>query len=246
VSNRVTVLRASEPPAVNGSNDDAASERRTRERTQPHEETQIELVDRLSLVAEFGDDDITEHTKRVGELAGRLAASLGLPEPEGNLVRHAASLHDVGMVGVPLQIRRKPGALTPAELQAVRAHTTLGARILSGGRSPLLRMAERIARSHHERWDGGGYPDGLAGEKIPAEARIVSVADAVDALSHARPYREAWPLEQVLALISAGRGVHFDPAVVDALQSDSCVSYLHRRSVAQSQGRVPPARGPRP
>ncbi len=211
----------------------AALECRVRERTRALEETELEVLERLSAAAEFRDDDTGQHTQRVGELAARLAGAIGLPAAQVELIRLAAPLHDVGKIGVPDSVLLKPGKLTPAEFEVMKAHTLVGARLLSGGRSALVTMAERVARSHHERWDGLGYPDGLSGEQIPIEARIVAVVDVLDALSHARPYREAWPMAKVLDLIRAGRGTHFDPTLADALLGDAFASYLHRRAVGQ-------------
>ncbi|CAA9361433.1 MAG: Response regulator, partial [uncultured Gemmatimonadaceae bacterium] len=177
---------------------------------------QAEVLERLAQAAEVRDDDTGLHTRRVGELSARIAAALGLPEAEVALVRQAAPLHDVGKIGVPDAVLLKPGPLTPEEFAVIQAHTTLGARILSGSGAPLTRLAEAIAHAHHERWDGGGYPRGLAGEAIPLAARIVAVADVYDALTSDRPYRAAWPVERVVAHIRAGAGTHFDPAVVAA------------------------------
>jgi putative two-component system response regulator len=195
----------------------ALLEHLVQERTRELDGAQLEVLERLAAAAELRDDDTGEHTQRVGAIAARLATRLGLPADEVELIRRAAGLHDIGKIGIPDSILRKPGRLTPTEHEAMKAHTILGAKILAGGRSAAVMMAERIARSHHERWDGTGYPDGMAGEQIPFAARIVAVADVLDALSHARPYRPAWPPEQVAALIRDGRGSHFDPAVVDAL-----------------------------
>jgi putative two-component system response regulator len=218
----------------------AELERRVRERTHALEEAELEILERLAAAAEFRDDDTGQHTQRVGELAARLAAAVGLPDDQAELIRRTAPLHDVGKIGIPDSVLLKRGKLTPAEFEIMKTHTLVGARLLSGGRSALVQMAERIARSHHERWDGKGYPDGLAGEDIPIEARIVSVVDVIDALSHARPYREAWPIERVLDLIRGGRGAHFDPALVDALLGDAFATYFHRLSVAMKVGRSQP------
>jgi putative two-component system response regulator len=177
---------------------------------------QLEVLERLAAAAEYRDDDTGQHTHRVGTLAADLAKVLGLPAEQVDLVRRAAPLHDVGKIAIPDSILLKPGRLTPEEYTVMQAHALVGARILSGGRSPLVQMAERIARSHHERWDGTGYPDRLAGEQIPLEARIVAVADVYDALTSDRPYRPAWPRERVLAEIAQGAGTHFDPRVARA------------------------------
>lgn len=177
---------------------------------------QAEVIARLAQTAEMRDDETGLHTRRVGELSARLAAALGLSDAEVALIRQAAPLHDVGKIGVPDAVLLKPGHLTPDELAIMRAHTTLGARLLAGSGAPLTQLAEAIAHAHHERWDGTGYPRALAGEAIPLAARIVAVADVVDALAHDRPYRAAWPFERVVAHVRAGSGTHFDPTVAAA------------------------------
>ncbi|HLA15233.1 MAG TPA: HD domain-containing phosphohydrolase, partial [Gemmatimonadaceae bacterium] len=192
-------------------------EHRVTDRTRELEEAQVEILQRLAAAAEFRDDDTGEHTHRVGHMAALIATGLGLSAPHVDLIRRAAPLHDVGKIGIPDSILLKPGRLTREERRIMQTHATIGAAMLAGGNSTLVQMAERIARSHHERWDGKGYPDGSAGELIPIEARIVAVADFLDALAHNRPYRPAWPLEKALAKIAAERGGHFDPAVVDAI-----------------------------
>ena len=214
-------------------------EERIRQRTRELEAAQAEVLERLAAATEFRDDDTGQHTQRVGALAARLAEALGLSADWVALIRRAAPLHDVGKIGIPDRILHKPGRLTPRELEVMRTHAVLGARILAGGTSPLMTMAERIARGHHERWDGLGYPDGLRGEETPLEARIVAVADVVDALTHARPYRAAWPLSDVLEVVRRGRGTHFGPTVADALLSDAVVSQLHRAAPRGDLRRAP-------
>ncbi|CAA9320372.1 MAG: Metal dependent phosphohydrolase, HD region, partial [uncultured Gemmatimonadaceae bacterium] len=177
---------------------------------------QVEVLERLAQAAEVRDDDTGLHTRRVGELSARIAAALGLPDADVALIRQAAPLHDVGKIGVPDAVLLKAGRLTAAEFAVIQEHAALGARILAGSAAPLTRLAEAIAHAHHERWDGAGYPRGLAGEAIPLAARIVAVADVYDALTNARPYRGAWPEEAVIDHIRAGAGTHFDPAVVAA------------------------------
>jgi PAS domain S-box-containing protein len=179
-------------------------------------EAQAEILERLAQAAELRDDDTGLHTRRVGVLAARIATTLGLPSDEVELLRQAAPLHDVGKIGIPDHVLLKEGPLTPAERACIELHAALGARILSGSTSPLIRLAERIAHCHHERWDGTGYPRRLAAEAIPLPARICTVADVFDALSHARPYRAAWPMERIFAYMRHGAGSHFDPQVVDA------------------------------
>ena len=180
------------------------------------EAIRLDALDRLARAAEYRDDNTPEHTRRVGALAARLARRLGLPDRVGRLVRRAAPLHDLGKIAIPDSILLKPGRLDPEELAVVQTHAVLGARVLEGGGAEVFEVAERIVRSHHERWDGGGYPDGLAGEAIPLPARIVHVADVFDVLLHERPYKEAWTVGQAAAEIRAGAGSQFDPAVVEA------------------------------
>jgi cyclic di-GMP phosphodiesterase len=192
-------------------------EQRVVERTRQLEEAQLEILQRLAAASEFRDDDTGEHTQRVGRLAALLAARVGLSDEKVELIGRAAPLHDVGKIGIPDSILLKPGRLTHKERRIMRTHATIGAEMLAGGHSPLVKLAETIARHHHERWDGKGYPDGYAGECIPVEARVVAVADFLDALTHKRPYRRAWSVEKAVAKIAAGRGCHFDPVVVDAL-----------------------------
>lgn len=180
----------------------------------------VEALQRLALVAEYRDDLTRgEHVKRVGQTSALLARALGLGEAEVEMVRLAAPLHDLGKIAIPESILLKPGRLTPEELTVMQTHTSIGAAMLSGSRHPVLQMAQRIALSHHERWDGGGFPQGLRGEAIPLEARIVAVADAFDAMNADRPYRPALSSEEVWEILVDGAGKQWDLAVVDALAS---------------------------
>jgi response regulator RpfG family c-di-GMP phosphodiesterase len=190
-------------------------EERVRERTAELEAAQLETLERLAIAAEFRDDDTGRHTQRVGKLAALLSRAVGLTEPEIALIERAAPLHDVGKIGIADSILLKPGPLTQAERRVMQTHTTMGAKILSGGRSSIMRLAEEIALSHHEWWDGSGYPEGRAGERTPLSARIVAIADFFDALCSARVYRPAWPVKEVLAEIRRQRGVQFDPSLVE-------------------------------
>ena len=192
-------------------------ERKVAARTKQLEESQVEMLDRLAAAVEFRDYDTGDHTKRVGLVSARLAETIGLGAAASELIKRAAPLHDIGKVGIPDGILLKPGPLTPEERAIMQTHTTIGSKMLSKGRSELVRLCERIARSHHERWDGAGYPDGLTGQVIPLEARIVAVADVFDALTHARPYRGARTIKETLDTILVGAGSHFDPVVVKAL-----------------------------
>lgn len=188
---------------------------KVRERTRELEAAQIEIIERLAKAAEFRDDNTGQHTERVGQMAASIARQIGLADAQVALIRRAAPLHDVGKIGVPDAILLKLGKLTPEEFAIVRTHTTIGARILSGSRFPILRLAEEIAFSHHERWDGYGYA-GISRDSIPLAGRIVAVADVFDALTQQRPYKEAWPVSEAIAEIDRQRGRHFDPNLVEA------------------------------
>ena len=186
-----------------------------RERTRELVEAQFEMIERLAIAAEFRDDNTGQHTQRVGQMSALLARQLGLPDSQVTLIARAAPLHDVGKIGVPDKILMKIGRLTAAEFEIVKQHTVIGARILSGGKFALLRLAEEIALSHHERWDGAGYA-GMRGADVPLAGRIVAVADVFDALTQQRPYKPAWPVAEAIAEIDRQRARQFDPAVVDA------------------------------
>jgi putative two-component system response regulator len=193
-------------------------EERVQERTAELDSAYLDTLERLAIAAEFRDDETGRHTERVGEITALLGTTLGLSEEEIFLIRRAAPLHDVGKIGIPDAILRKPGPLTTEEWEVMKGHTTLGARILSGGRSSLMRLAEEIALFHHERWDGEGYPAGCAGEAIPLPARLVMVADVFDALTSDRVYRRAWPLEKVLGYFQEFAGQRFDPRIARLLE----------------------------
>jgi len=186
-------------------------EERFRQRTDQLEGAHLDTLERLAVAAEFRDDETGRHTERVGEVAALLGRAAGLAEEDLVLLRRAAPLHDLGKIGIPDSILRKPGPLTAEEWEVMKTHTTTGARILAGGRSRVIRRAEEIALWHHERWDGTGYPEGRSGEAIPLAARIVAVADVFDALTSDRVYRKAWPADDVLAYIERYAGQHFDP-----------------------------------
>jgi putative two-component system response regulator len=203
------------------------------QRTRDLEQARLEILNRLALAAEYRDDDTQEHAWRIGRTCALLALAVGLPEGEAELIRRAAPLHDIGKIGIPDAILLKPGRLSGAEFEVIKTHTTIGAEILSGSRSPLLVLAERIARTHHERWDGRGYPRGLAGEQIPLAGRIVAVADVFDALTHQRPYKEAWPVQQAVSEVLAQAGAQFDPRLVDAFSRLDHSTLL--RSVKESE-----------
>ena len=192
-------------------------EQKVTERTTELEQSQLEVLDRLAAAVEFRDDDTGNHTKRVAQVSVMLGEAIGLESATLELIGRAAPLHDIGKVGIPDNILLKAGPLTGEEFEIMKTHTVIGARMLSKGRSELVRFSQRIARSHHEWWDGSGYPDRVSGQSIPLEARIVAAADFLDALTHDRPYRPAWGMDDTLAEIKRRSGSHFDPKVADAL-----------------------------
>lgn len=179
-----------------------------------------EVIHRLSLAAEFRDQDTGTHLLRMAAFARLIAQSLGLSEQECDLVHEAAPMHDIGKVGIPDAVLLKPGALDADELTIMRRHPEIGASILANSDVPLLQAGAVIAISHHERYDGLGYPHGLAGDAIPLYGRIVAVADVYDALTTCRPYKARWDEQRALAYLEAERGKHFDPQCVDALLSN--------------------------
>jgi putative nucleotidyltransferase with HDIG domain len=176
----------------------------------------LETLNRLALAAEYRDDGTHEHTKRVARAAFLLARELGMTPADASLIRQASPLHDLGKLALPDAILLQRGKLSVAEYQLIKQHPTAGAAILSGSSSRVLRLAEEIALTHHEWWDGSGYPVGLSGSEIPLSGRIVALADVFDALTHARPYKQAWPIERALAELRRLAGTQFDPAVVEA------------------------------
>jgi PAS domain S-box-containing protein len=217
VTSRDVTDRIHAVEAIRRTRDDL--EARIRGRTSELETLQMEMLQRLAHAAELRDDETGRHTRRVADLSSRIAARLGLDPEQARTIQGAAPLHDIGKIGIPDAILRKRGSLTPDEMKVMRTHTVLGGRILSGGRSDLMRTAEAVALHHHERWDGGGYPHGLRGGEIPLPARIVAVADFFDALTHDRAYRLAVPAAQVREAIESGAGTHFDPAVANAFRA---------------------------
>lgn len=213
-------------------------ERQVRVRTRELVRSRQEAIHCLARAAEYRDDDTGQHVLRVGRYAAVIAMELGFPDSAVDLIEQAAQLHDVGKIGVPDSILHKPGKLDPLEFEIMRTHcdigrriinplsheesirlkrhTSVGMQIMSSTSSPILKLASLIAVSHHERWDGTGYPAGLSGKNIPIEGRIVAVADVFDALSSERPYKKAFSIEKCFEILREGRGNHFDPSVVDA------------------------------
>ena len=194
-------------------------ENRVAERTSQLAESECETAICLGIAGEYRDDDTGRHTQRVGATAVLLAKYNPHANIDADLIAMAAPLHDVGKIGVPDSILLKPGRLTPEEFDTMKAHCRIGQAILSRHSTPLLQLASSIAISHHERWDGTGYPAGLAGEDIPIEGRMVAIADVFDALTHARPYKEPWPVEQAVSEIQSQSGRQFDPHLVDTFSA---------------------------
>lgn len=213
-------------------------ERQVRRRTAELTAARADLVHCLARAAEFRDDDTGFHVVRVGRYVGLIARRLGLPESYVELLELAAQLHDIGKIGIPDEILHKPGVLDPDQYERIKQHVAIGHQIIQplhprdwellktharlGGSmlqvtsSPLLVLAAKIAQTHHEHWDGTGYPLGLAGDDIPIEGRIAAVADVYDALSSKRPYKKAFPRAVCFQMLEEGRGSHFDPQVLDA------------------------------
>jgi putative two-component system response regulator len=185
-------------------------------RTNELQLAKFEILQVLGRAAEYRDDMTGQHTQRVGDLSALIASQIGLPQQQVELIRKAAPLHDIGKIGIPDELLLKPGRYEPHEFERMKAHTTIGESILQGSYFDVLKLAGVIARSHHEKWDGTGYPHGLKGEDIPIEARIVALADFYDALTHERPYKRAWTSEEALAEVERQRGLHFEPKIVDA------------------------------
>ena len=185
-------------------------------KAQKHElkTTRLEIVRRLGRAAEFKDNETGTHVIRMSNYAKLLGTAAGFSDEEANLLLNAAPMHDVGKIGVADSILRKPGRLTPEEFEIIKKHTTDGASIIGQHESKLLSTAAIVALTHHEKWDGSGYPHGLKGEGIPLVGRITAIADVFDALSSKRPYKDPWPLEKVINLLRSESGKHFDPDLV--------------------------------
>lgn len=190
-------------------------EQRVRERTAELRDTRLEIVRRLGLAAEYRDNETGLHIVRMSKYSALLARAAGLDEKQQELILNASPMHDIGKLGIPDRVLLKPGRLDDEEWAVMRTHAEIGARILDDHPSTLLQMAARIARCHHERWDGRGYPAGLSGEDIPLEARIVAVADVFDALTSKRPYKEAWTVEAAIDELRRVAGSHLDPRLVE-------------------------------
>ncbi len=183
------------------------------------ESAYLDTINRLVAAAEYKDEDTGDHIIRISRYCALIAEKLGLPKETAKLIRYASPMHDIGKIGIPDRILLKPDRLTMEEFEIIKTHTTIGASILEGSRADVLKMACEIAMYHHEKWNGKGYPHGLAGKAIPICGRIVGIADTFDALTSKRPYKSPYPVDVAIDIIAAEREKHFDPDVIDVFLS---------------------------
>ncbi|MCF6436910.1 HD domain-containing phosphohydrolase [Pseudoalteromonas sp. MMG022] len=184
-------------------------------RTKELNDTRLSVVQRLGMAAEYKDEETGYHILRMSHLCQLLAQKMGLPPKDCELILHASPMHDIGKIGIPDSILLKPGALDAHEWEVMKTHAQIGGQLLGDDDSDLMIMARNIALTHHEKWDGSGYPNGLQQESIPVEGRIAAVADVFDALTSQRPYKQAWSIQEAIQYITSHSGTHFDPQVVD-------------------------------
>jgi len=187
-----------------------------RERTAELRDTRLEIIRRLGVAAEFKDNETGMHVIRMSHYSRLVGLAAGMGDDEAELLLHTAPMHDIGKIGIPDSVLLKPGKLDAEEWPLMKIHTTIGAQIIGDHPQELLALSRTVALTHHEKWNGQGYPNGLAGEEIPRLGRAVAVADVFDALTSKRPYKDPWPVERAVALIREERGQHFDPRMVDA------------------------------
>lgn len=195
-------------------------EEKVKERTQEIEATRLEIITRLGRAAEYRDNETGLHIIRMSKISGVLAKAAKLNNKECELILNASPMHDVGKIGISDSILLKPGKFEPEEWEIMKTHSEIGGEILSGNDSDLLCMARSIALTHHEKWDGSGYPKGLTGQNIPLAGRIVALADVFDALTSARPYKKAWPVQEAIDFINEQKGKHFDPELVELFNAN--------------------------
>jgi putative two-component system response regulator len=208
------------------------------EREQQHLELKnayLDTINRLALAAEYKDEDTADHLVRISRYSTILAQKLGLPDDMVTTIQYAAPMHDIGKMGIPDSILLKPGKLTREELQVVKSHTTIGAKILAHSKSDILRLAHDTALTHHEKWDGTGYPCGLRGSDIPLVGRIVGLVDVYDALTTVRPYKNPYPEDVALEIIQRERGRHTDPELTDIFLANIDAVLQVKREVGQYQ-----------
>ncbi len=193
----------------------AVLEEMVRARTEELRRTRLQIVQRLGMAAEYRDEETGNHILRMSHICALLARVIGWNEADCELILNASPMHDIGKIGIPDAIMLKPGKLEPHEWEIMKTHAAMGEKLLDGDDSDLMRMAREIALTHHEKWDGSGYPNGLAGEAIPLAGRIAALADVFDALTSVRPYKQAWTVEAAVGLIKDNNGKHFDPALIE-------------------------------
>lgn len=191
-------------------------EKKVRKRTKEVVSTRLEIIRHLGRAAEYKDNETGLHVIRMSKYCELVALAYGLSEDEATVILHAAPMHDIGKIGIPDNVLLKPGKLNDDEWSVMKRHPIIGTDIISEHSSRLLTEARIAARTHHEKWDGSGYPEGTSGEEIPLIGRIVAIADVFDALTSERPYKNAWTVDEALFYIKKERGAHFDPKLVDA------------------------------
>lgn len=184
-------------------------------RTEELHRTRLEVVQRLGMAAEYRDEETGNHILRMSHMCALLARATGWPEADCDLILNASPMHDIGKIGIPDAVLLKPGPFEPHEWEIMKSHALIGGKLLEGDNSTLMCMAREIALTHHEKWDGSGYPNGLAGEAIPQAGRIAALADVFDALTSVRPYKKAWTVEAAVDSIKENQGKQFDPALVE-------------------------------
>jgi putative two-component system response regulator len=200
-------------------NHNVSLEQQVNERIKEIRDTRLDVIQRLAVAAELRDAGTVRHIYRMSKYCHLLASAIGFTKEQSELLLTTAPLHDIGKIAIPDSILLKPSSLTPEEFEVIKTHTTLGAKMLSGSDSVFLKMAENIAMTHHEKWDGSGYPRGIRGEEIPLVGRICAIADVFDALSSARPYKPAWEFDKTMDEIRRLKGTHFDPKLIEAFES---------------------------
>jgi len=191
-------------------------EEKVRDRTEELHGTRLEIIRKLGIAAEFRDNETGDHIVRISKMSEKLARAVGLDIAKADLIMHASPMHDVGKIGIPDNILLKPGKLTPEEFTEMKQHTIIGAEILGNDHYELLETARVIALTHHEKWDGSGYPNGIKGEAIPIEGRITAIVDVFDALTSKRPYKEPWPVDKAIEEMKRVTGTHLDPSLMEA------------------------------
>ena len=215
-----SVVRARVKTHINLYDQNKALEHLVRERTKELNKSRLQIIRRLSLAAEYKDNETAIHVIRMSYYCKVMATAIGMSNAEVELILNASPMHDIGKIGIPDNILSKPGKLNAQERSIMEQHTEIGARIIGEHDNPLLDMARTVALTHHEKWDGTGYPQGIKGDKVPLVGRIVAIEDVFDALVSKRPYKKAWPIEKAVAVIKKESGKHFDPEIVDVFMAN--------------------------